>query len=178
MLPVAYCRNISLEEGEGMSFVRSPRALVAISLAAVVIVFAAYSILGSPGPVGGGVPSRFTVNGKTFAFTYVATDQASRQAGLMNRKVTNTTTMLFVFPSPGTYTFWMYDTNTSLDMIWVDATGSSGRIVYVVTGAQPCYNQLSCPTYVSTAQANYVIEAKAGFVEANGVVVGDLVQFG
>ena len=120
------------------------------------------------------------MNGKTFAFTYVATTQQERQVGLMNKQVTSATTMLFAFPYSSQWTFWMYDTNTSLDMIWVNATGASGRVVYVVTGAAPCFNSYGygCPTYTPTAPANYVIEAKAGFAAANGISTGTAVMFG
>ncbi len=158
----------------------SLRLVVSMAAAAVIVILAGYVFYlatSTPGPVTGSVPTSFTVNGKTYAFTYVATTQPEREAGLMNKKVTNTTTMLFAFPSLGVWLFWMKDTNTSLDMIWVNATGGSGVVVYVQAGAQPCFSA-SCPDYGSpTAQANYVIEAKAGFVPANGIAVGTMVQF-
>ena len=96
----------------------------------------------------------------------------------MNTKVTNTTFMLFVFPAPGYYKFWMYETNTSLDIIWVNADGNLGRVVYVVTSAEPCYKQESCPIYTPSAAANYVLEARSGFVQTNGIEVGTEIQFG
>jgi uncharacterized membrane protein (UPF0127 family) len=151
--------------------------VVAIIIVAIVLVSAAYLLFGSPASVTGTVPSKFTVNGKTFTFTYVATDQASREAGLMNKKVTNITTMLFAFPSAGDYRFWMYNTNTSLDMIWINAQSNTGTVVFVVLGAQPCYNQFTCPTYGSSNLANYVIEAKAGFITAYGIQDGATVLF-
>lgn len=153
---------------------RSSLGLFAIALVAVVAVYAAYAAFSPPGPVTMPVPSAFFVNGRTFMITYTATTPAERQAGLMNREVTNSTIMLFVFPSAGTYKFWMYDTNTSLDMIWVDA---SGQVVYVYADAQPCYNAVTCPTFGPDAQANYVIEAKAGFAQSNGIQVDTAIQF-
>lgn len=98
----------------------------------------------------------------------------------MGKDVTSTTTMLFAFPYPSTWGFWMYNTSTSLDMIWVNATGGRGQVVYVVTAAQPCFNLdgVGCTTYTPPEPANYVIEAKAGFAAANGIVVGTSVQFG
>jgi len=162
-----------------MSFLRNPRNLIAIGLLALLLAIAAYAVLGISGSVTSPVPTTFTVNGKTYAFTYTATDDAQREAGLMNKQVTNTTTMLFVFPAMGTYQFWMYDTNTSLDMIWINATGKTGQVVYVYADAQPCYSPISvsCPTYGPPLPANYVIEAKAGFAEANGIEVGTQIQF-
>jgi len=163
-----------------MSFLRSSQNLFIICMIGLLVVLAAYSILAldNSGSVTSPVPSDFTVNGKTYTFTYVATNDAQRAAGLMNRRVTNTTTMLFAFPSLGTYQFWMYDTNTSLDMIWIRATGDTGTVVYVYSDAQPCYSQSACPIYGPSLLANYVIESKAGFAKANGIEVGTTVQFG
>jgi len=96
----------------------------------------------------------------------------------MNKKVTGDTTMLFAFPRFDYWQFWMYDTNTSLDMIWLNATGGSARVVYLVTAAQPCYVSGSCAIYTPPAEANYVIEAKAGFAAANGVSVGTVIHLG
>ena len=155
------------------------RTLTIARVVSIVLV-AAYTLYLSnagPGPVTTNVPSSFDVGGKTFHFTYVATTQSERTSGLMNRKITNVTTMLFVFPSLGEWSFWMYDTNTSLDMIWVNAIGSSGRVVYLVT-AQPCLNGGSCTVYTPSSPANYVIEGKAGFAAANGISTGTVLTFG
>ena len=154
------------------------RALSATILVGLVVLafYFAYASLQVPGPVTTSVPSSFTVNGKTYSFTYVATTEPEREAGLMNKKVTNQTTMLFAFPSSERWPFWMYDTNTSLDMSWVIATGNSGQVVSVVTSAPPCYD--SCPSYTPAGPANYVIEAKAGFASSNGILVGTSISFG
>ncbi len=162
-----------------MNFPRSPRALISIAVVVSVLSAAAYTFLSAPGQANiSPVPSQFTVNGRTFHITYVATTQSEREAGLMNRKITNATTMLFVFPKLGIYPFWMYDTNSSLDIIWVNVTGGTGRIVYLVTGAPSCYLAIGCPNYTPSTTANYVIEAKAGFVGANDVGVGMTIMFG
>ena len=147
-----------------------------VVVAALLVGYALYTLSQVPGTVASPVPSSFSVDGRTYTFTYVATTQAEREAGLMNKKVTNATTMLFAFPSFEEWQFWMYDTNTSLDMIWVN--GSSGQVVYVVTSAQPCFDSGACAVYTPTAPANYVIEAKAGFAEANGIAAGTTIRFG
>jgi uncharacterized membrane protein (UPF0127 family) len=125
------------------------------------------------------VPTTFTANGKTYAFTYKATNDAQREAGFTNKQVTDATTTLFAFPAMGTYQFWMYDTSTSLDMIWISAIGNTGRVVYVYADAQPCHSliSISCPAYGPSSPANYVIEAKAGFAEAHVIEVGTQIQF-
>jgi len=161
---------------------RVSRLMIVIVAVVVVLVgvYAVYVASSGPGPVTTPVPSSFTINGRTHSFTYTATNQAQWQAGLMNKLVTNTTTMLFAFPYFGHWQFWMFDTPTSLDMIWVNATGNSGRVIYLVTSAPPCLTSDSstCARYTPTAEANYVIEAKAGFAAANNITLGSAVQFG
>ncbi|HEV2390361.1 MAG TPA: DUF192 domain-containing protein [Nitrososphaerales archaeon] len=116
----------------------------------------------------------FTVGGKTFRLTYLATNESALEKGLMGVKVTPTTTELFVFPSAGYYPFWMYGVNSSLDIMWVYALpgASSGTFVYLALDSPPCHISVVCTTYQPTARANYVIEAKAGFAGANGIDLG------
>lgn len=154
------------------------RLLATVALILLVLLVATYVELGQT--PAGSVSARytgFTVNNKSFSLTYLATDQSSRQKGLMNTKVTNGTTMLFVFPKPDYYAFWMFDVNSSLDIIWVNATGGAGRVVYVVENAPSCFNSLACTNYQPTAQANIVIEAKGGFAATNAIAVGTVVHF-
>ncbi|MDV3278257.1 MAG: DUF192 domain-containing protein [Nitrososphaerales archaeon] len=157
----------------------SPKALISLAIVVSLSLAIGYYLFSAPGNARvSPLPSSFTANGKTFQITYLATTQSERQAGLMNRKITDTTTMLFIFPEPSNYPFWMYDTNSSLDIIWINATGTSGVVVYLVTGAQSCYLPVGCPNYYPTALANYVIEAKAGFARMNGINVGTTIRFG
>jgi uncharacterized membrane protein (UPF0127 family) len=141
-------------------------------------VYGVYIVEFQDGTVTSPVPSKFTVNGRTYTFTYVAITEAEREHGLMNTSVTDSTTMLFAFPSSQTWQFYMYDTNTSLDMIWISATGFAGKVVYVAADAQPCYLAPDkCPRFTPTGPANYVIEGKAGFAAANNVTSGVTIQF-
>jgi uncharacterized protein len=151
--------------------------IAAVAAAALLVAYAIYESTNVPGTVTSPVPSKFTVNGRTYTFTYIATTYSERLEGLMNKEVTNTTTMLFAFPSSAEWQFWMLNTNTSLDMIWVNATGNSGRVVYIVTSAQPCYDSNTCTVYTPAAPANFVIEARAGFVSANGIANGASISF-
>lgn len=157
----------------------STRAVVSIAVIAVVLSAAAYTVLDSPHQSNpGSVPSKFTANGRALGITYVATNETEWESGLMNKKVTDTTTMLFVFPSLAVYPFWMYHVNSSLDIIWLNVIGNDGRVVYLVTDVPGCSLAIDCPDYTPSAAANYVIEAKGGFSDANGIVVGTTVTFG
>ena len=123
--------------------------------------------------------SSFTVGGRTFPLTYVATNESALAKGLMNTKVADDTTELFVFPSPGHYPFWMFDVNSSLDMMWIStAPGSNvGRVVYLALDVPPCHEAVLCATYEPTSSADLVLEAKGGFAQANGVEVGTTFVF-
>ena len=157
-----------------MALPRRTIAVIVIFLAAILVVYTVYGLTSVPGCVTSSVPTSFTVNGRTYAFTYVAVCEAQRDAGLMNKKVTNTTTMLFAFPYFSTWPFWMKDTNTSLDMIWINATGNTGRVVSLALGTQPYSTSDDTPG----APANFVIEAKAGFAASNGITIGTKIDFG
>jgi len=149
-------------------------AVIVVAVVALAVAYTIYATASEPGCATTSTPVSFTVNGKTYAFTYVARCEPQREAGLMGKRVTNDTTMLFAFPYSGTWSFWMQDTNTSLDMIWINATGSTGRVVYLVPGTLPYSTSVITPT----ASANYVIEARAGFASENGIGVGTTVLFG
>jgi uncharacterized membrane protein (UPF0127 family) len=141
--------------------------------------YVAYSFATTPGPVSlPNPPSSFTVDGRTFGITYVASNQSSRESGLMDKRVTNSTTMLFLFPSPGRYSFWMSHVNSSLDIVWLNVTGRAGRVVYILAGAPGCDSSILCPVYQPPVPANWVLEAKGGFCESNGVRVGADIEFG
>jgi uncharacterized membrane protein (UPF0127 family) len=121
----------------------------------------------------------FSVGNNTFKLSYLATNQSMLQKGLMDTKVTGETVMLFVFPSAGYYSFWMFGVNSSLDMIWVDASAGSnaGKVVYLALDSQPCLASVFCQSYQPSARANFVIEAQAGFAAANGINLGTTVVF-
>jgi uncharacterized protein len=152
-----------------------PLLVIAVLLVAGVSVAAyEYYIAGTAYP--SFIPTHFAVNGRTFEITSVATTETGREQGLMDRKITNSTFMLFIFPSPVAQPFWMYQTNSSLDIVWIESNGTTGHVVYIAAGAQPCPS-LPCQNYVPTSPANYVIEAKAGFAASFGVQVGTNVTF-
>lgn len=156
------------------------RASIAIVAMVLLVSAAAYVVLSPPGQANpSSIPSRFTVNGRTFGITYVATNESEWEAGLMNRKVAHGTTMLFIFPDLAVRSFWMYQVNSSLDIMWLNVTGSSGSVVYLAADAPGCPGpSVVCPYYTPSSPANYVLEAKGGFAAANGIVEGTILQFG
>lgn len=104
-------------------------------------------------------------------FVEVADDRGEFGRGLMFRNhLPWNAGMLFAFneeePREG---FHMKNTLIPLDMIFVD---SSSKIIDIKENVPPC-EQEECPTYPSREPAQYVLEVNAGFVQENGVKIGD-----
>lgn len=128
------------------------------------------------------MPVSFSVGNSTFRITSYAYTQQQRASGLMNSTVGNSTFMLFYFPQPGIYPFWMKNTYAQLDIIWLNYSSSTrtASVVYIAN-ATPCSyydsSQTNCTVYTPAGFANYVLEAKAGFVQQNRISVGTQLKF-
>jgi YVTN family beta-propeller protein len=103
----------------------------------------------------------------------VANDPEEQSRGLMFRKSMEWNNgMLFVYEDVKYLSFWMKNTYIPLDMIFVD---KDLRIVDIKEDVQPCPLQEDiCPSYPSKQPAKYVLEVNAGFVQQNGITVGDI----
>ncbi|MFH1393733.1 MAG: DUF192 domain-containing protein [Candidatus Micrarchaeota archaeon] len=98
----------------------------------------------------------------------IADTQLKKMRGLMFREsMPENDGMLFVFGSPGTYSFWMVNTSIPLDAIYFS---SDGQVVDVIS-MEPC-GAFKCPTYAPKAQAQYVLEVNRGFAEKHGIAAG------
>ena len=80
--------------------------------------------------------------------------------------------MLFVFPEPGVYRFWMKGTLFALDMIWLD---EDKKVIYIEKNALPCEDQW-CPVYGPGEKARYVLEVNAGVSEEFKIEIGHQVE--
>jgi len=77
--------------------------------------------------------------------------------------------MIFVFDDPGLYSLWMLNMQFSLDMIWFD---QDGNVVHIEKDVPPCKTVLeltTCQSVVPDAEALYVLEVTAGFIEQNNI---------
>jgi uncharacterized protein len=96
----------------------------------------------------------------------IAETPEARARGLMGRTLGDFMAgMLFIFETPQPQTFWMRNTPSSLDMIFVDA---GGKVLNVAAHTTPLSEQL----YSSAGPAQYVVEAKAGFADRYGIRQG------
>lgn len=105
----------------------------------------------------------------------VADTPTSRAQGLMYREsLAPESGMFFVFPEEGIRNFWMKNTLMPLDILFLS---SSQEIVGIAQNAEPCRDGEVCPHISSEQNAQYVLELSGGFVEENGISLGDRVEF-
>ncbi len=95
---------------------------------------------------------------------------AKRIQGLSNRtSLADQSGMLFIFPQPGRHSFWMKDMNFPLDFIWI----RSGRVVQISTNVPATQPAV---TLTPDSLVDQVLEIPAGFIDKNGIKVGDEVR--
>ncbi|MYE35740.1 MAG: DUF192 domain-containing protein [Gemmatimonadales bacterium] len=100
----------------------------------------------------------------------IADDADERQRGLMFREsLAENQGMLFVYPEQRILGFWMRNTLIPLDIAYIDR---EGRIVDI----QQMEPQTT-ETHDSAAPAMYALEMNQGWFEANGIRIGDLIEF-
>jgi len=99
-----------------------------------------------------------------------------RARGLMFREsLAKDRGMLFTFPQPQHWTFWMKNTRISLDIIWMDR---NKKIVHVERNVPACSRtDDGCPQYQPNEEASYVLELAAGMAEALRLHRGVKLQF-
>ena len=103
-------------------------------------------------------------------FVSIADTPATRTLGL-SRTTTlpNDVVKLFVFETPGVYSFWMKDMNYPIDMIWLD---TEGTILHIEEAVPPeSYPQI----YGPDVPAKYVLETNAGYFKTTGLRIGDII---
>lgn len=109
--------------------------------------------------------------GSTTVEASVADTLSERIKGLSSTPFLPTEVVkLFVFGVSGSHSIWMKDMNYSIDIIWVD---ESGNIVHMEENISP---ETYPESFSSPVPAWYVIEASAGFVDSNSIMMGDRVM--
>ena len=108
-----------------------------------------------------------TASGEHEFLVEIADDDAERTRGLMYRPpLADDRGMLFQFPQPAEQAFWMRNTPSSLDILYIDPTGSIVSIAHHTTP----YSESPIP---SNGAANGVLELRAGRAEEIGAKPGD-----
>ena len=106
----------------------------------------------------------------------LATTPAAQELGLSDRDAMPASHgMLFVFNQAAEWGFWMHEMRFPLDIIWFNA---NRQVVFIEQDLPPCPPApATCPVYAPPRNAMYVLEVNAGFVQANGVKLGDSFSF-
>ncbi len=135
---------------------------IVISIAAVVVLCSFFLPTHKNSTIG-----HIEIAGKTLKVDLAITP-AEQEQGLSGRTgLAADQGMLFIFPNPGQYAFWMKDMNFPIDMIWFDQNLS---VIYIKENAPPSsYPQ----TFGPAEDAKYVLEVDAGFSAENGLKIGD-----
>jgi uncharacterized protein len=111
-----------------------------------------------------------TASGEHRFMVEIADDDAERQRGLMEREpLADDRGMLFQFPDVAERGFWMRNTPSPLDIIYIDP---HGRIVSIAKNATP-YSEAIIP---SDGPASGVLELRAGRADEIGARAGDRVR--
>ncbi len=111
-----------------------------------------------------------TASGEHKFMVEIADDDERRQRGLMYRPpLPDDRGMLFQFPVAGEQSFWMRNTPSSLDILYIDPRG---RIVSIAKHATPN----SDAPIPSNGAANGVLELRAGRADEIGAQPGDQVK--
>jgi hypothetical protein len=128
------------------------------------------------------------INHTAIAVELAATDDAIKK-GLSGRlSLAPGRGMLFIFPKPATYRFWMHDMRFPIDIIWIAENSVaeihanvSTRFDEVVPRRQSFIRWLlrrRRPLFYAPAHPiKYVLEVNAGFAAQHGIVPGNEVRF-
>lgn len=145
----------------------------AFAVAALVAALAASACAQDTGPAGDAALEPLKVvtsTGEHDFMVEIADDDAERQRGLMHRPpLADDRGMLFQFPEAAERAFWMHNTPSSLDIVYI---GADGRIVRIAEHTTPNSDQ----TYPSLAPAKGVLEVRAGRMREIGAREGDQVR--
>jgi uncharacterized membrane protein (UPF0127 family) len=101
----------------------------------------------------------------------IADNDSRREVGMMGRtENAERQGMLFIFDEEQYASFWMKNCPLSLDMIFIDKTGT---IVTIHKNTTP----FSEENYPATALTLFVLEVNAGFTDAHNISTGDRIEW-
>ncbi len=113
--------------------------------------------------------------GEQVLYIEVADTPAKQQQGLSDRDELGADGMLFSFPVPAQTSFWMVDMKFDLDFIWIK-DGKVFEITPNVPHPSVGVPTNDLPTYRASSPVDAMLEVNAGFAQAKGIQVGDVVK--
>jgi uncharacterized membrane protein (UPF0127 family) len=118
--------------------------------------------------------TQIQINSHTYTVELAQTPM-ERQIGLQNRSELKADQgMFFIFEHSEIRNFWMKDTLIPLDIIYLN---SDYQITQIYSNTPTCQSidpsQTTCPHYLSSKPAHYVLELKANQTQKDKIKVGD-----
>lgn len=115
-----------------------------------------------------------TIIGGVTLDTEVAKSDAKRNIGLGGRSgLSGSQGMLFVFNGYGKYAIWNKDMLFPIDVLWI----KDGKIIDIYENMAATSADSQNIIVAPKQDANFVLEANAGFVKERGIKIGDKVGF-
>lgn len=109
--------------------------------------------------------------GNATVLAEVADTDEKRQRGLSGREtLQDGEGMLFLFEVSGQHKFWMNNMKIALDIVWI---ADDGEIAHIEENVTP---ETFPQVFSSKIPTRAVLEVPAGWVERNGVIVGEYIQ--
>lgn len=100
----------------------------------------------------------------------VATTTLAVRKGLSGRtRLEEDEGMLFIFPVPDIYRFWMPDMNFPIDIIWIH----DGAVADISRNVSNEFDSANPRFYSPRSKVEQVLEVNAGFAAKHGISVGD-----
>ena len=119
--------------------------------------------------------TRLSIDSKSINIEIADSDD-ERKKGLGGRQSLATDSgMLFIFEKPGKFGFWMKGLSFPLDLIWI----REKRVVDIIKNAavpSPGAKDEDLPIYMPREEVDMVLEVNSGFVDSQGIKVGDIVE--
>jgi len=116
-----------------------------------------------------------TINNQRIIVEIADTDKLRTQ-GLSGRaSLADNSGMLFIYPKPGIYSFWMKDMQFPLDFIWLN-----DDTVVDLTNDVPApetNDLLVLPTYQSNTPVDKALELSSGSIDRMNIKIGDKIKY-
>lgn len=151
-----------------------PRAVIFASIAILVSISAGFALIHQVSSDIHEHPNLSSVEiGNLTISVEVADTPNALRSGLSGRiRLPTKQGMLFAFPVPDIYAFWMPDMNFPIDLLWID---SAGKIVGTEESMMPETDLKHPHYYKPPVPIQYVIEVNAGFIKKHGIKTGQTV---
>jgi len=105
----------------------------------------------------------------------IADTDEKRTKGLSGREyLAENQGMLFIFPKPDFYRFWMPNMHFPIDILWI----ADNKVVGIENNVSNDFDPSNPIFYQPNQPVQYVLEVNAGFCERNGIKVNNNVVFG